>query len=515
MSAILNQYAGLPVIAGSGVAGLIAALTLAPRPVLLLTGGSLGAHTSSALAQGGMAAAVGPDDSARLHAADTLAAGDGLCNADVVEGIVGIADRVVETLERFGVVFDRNRDGALCLGLEAAHSRHRILHAEGDGSGEAITSALVKAVLSTPSITVLEHVWVSELQTHDGAISGVVCTRNQDVVVIPTSQLLLATGGVGGLYEATTNPVGNFGHGIALAARAGAVLSDMEFVQFHPTALRTARRPLALVSEAVRGEGAVLVDDRGHPIMAGVHGADLAPRDIVARAVAAEIKRGGSVHLDARDALGSKFRQRFPTVNRLCLEAGIDPSRQLIPVMPAAHYHMGGIDVDRHGRSSVEGLWAAGEVTSTGLHGANRLASNSLLEAAVMGIRAAEDMGAVIPVCRPTPPIFSTRQLPATNIAPVRTIVSAHLGVLRDGRGLRTALSALLPLIDPSQSTAQPATVALLMAVFAVQRAETRGAHARTDFPQRAKQAQRQRMTLTDAVETARLLTSEPALRSA
>jgi L-aspartate oxidase len=515
MSTILDRYAGRPVIVGSGLAGLIAALTLAPRPVVLVTGGSLGGETSSALAQGGMAAAVGPDDNASLHAADTLAAGDGLCDADIVEGIVGIAGAVVEALERYGVVFDRHRDGTLCRGLEAAHSRHRILHAQGDASGAAITDALVKVVSSTPSITVLEHARVTGLQTHDGAISGVVFTRNGDAVVIPTSQVLLATGGVGGLYEATTNPVGNFGHGIALAAGAGAVLSDMEFVQFHPTALRSMRRPLALVSEAVRGEGAVLVNAAGCPVMEGVPLGDLAPRDIVARAVAAEIRRGGSVYLDARSALGSRFQHRFPTVNRLCLETGIDPSRQLIPVTPAAHYHMGGIDVDRCGRSSVDGLWAAGEVASTGLHGANRLASNSLLEAVVMGVRAAEDIGGRVPVRMPAPTLGLVTQAPATVIASVRSIVSTHLGVLRDGEGLRTALSQLLPLLDPAQPEAQPAVVALIMAVFAMSRTETRGAHARTDFPQRMKRAHRQKMTLADAVEAARLLTSEPALRSA
>jgi L-aspartate oxidase len=515
MSSIFNELFGRPVIVGSGVAGLIAALTLAPRPVVLVTGGSLGAQTSSALAQGGMAASVGPDDNEHLHAADTLAAGDGLCDTKIVGGIVGAADRVVATLERFGVVFDRDRYGALLLGLEAAHFRHRILHAQGDATGAAIMHALVKAVLSTPSITVLEHVRVSELRTHDGAISGVVCIQGEDSVLVRTSQVLLATGGLGDLYEATTNPVGNFGYGIALAARAGALLSDMEFVQFHPTALQSARRPLALISEAVRGEGAFLVDGAGRPVMEGVRGGDLAARDVVARAVAAEIKRGGSVYLDARSALGSKFKQRFPTVTRLCLEAGIDPPDQLIPVTPAAHYHMGGIDVDRRGRSSVDGLWAAGEVAATGLHGANRLASNSLLEAAVMGIRAAEDIHGFLEGRATAVSASALSGSPGIDIATVRTIVSTHLGVLRDGKGLRAALSALLPLMDAARPTAQPAAVALLMAVFATQRTETRGSHARVDFPKRLKQARRQRMTLADAVEAAHALTSEPVLRSA
>lgn len=514
MSAALSAFAGRPVIVGSGLAGLIAALRLAPEPAVLITAGRLAGMTSSALAQGGLAAAIGPDDSVLLHAADTRDAGDGLCDADVVEAIIGSASEVVSTLQNFDVAFDRNDDGSLSLGLEAAHSRHRILHAQGDASGAAIVHALAKAVLSAPSITVLEHTQVIRLLTHDGAIDGVVCKSGHGSAILPTSRVLLATGGLGGLYTDTTNPVQNFGHGIALAAQAGARLSDMEFVQFHPTALRSKRRPLALVSEAIRGEGATLVDSRGHPLMENVPGGDLAPRDIVARTVAAEIRRGSTCYLDARSALGERFAVRFPSVHRLCLEAGIDPAIQPIPITPAAHYHMGGIDVDDMGRSSIEGLWAAGEVASTGLHGANRLASNSLLEAAVMGMRAANDIAGAASMR--TKPVHTERFAPAAaTLDPVRKIVSAHLGVLRDGEGLQFAISGLLPLLDAERQAAGPATVALLIAVFAMLRMETRGAHARSDFPTRLPDAQRRKMTLSEALDAARIHASFPAIRSA
>lgn len=514
MSAVLNALSGRPVIVGSGIAGLIAALTLAPEPVVLITAGVLGEMTSSALAQGGIAVSIGPDDNADLHIADTLNAGDGLCDADVVAGIVGSAGEVISVLQHFGVAFDCKEDGSLSFGLEAAHSRHRILHAEGDASGAAIVNALAKAVLSSPSITVLEHTRVTRLLTDGHAISGLICNRGQGAAIIPTSRILLATGGLGGLYAATTNPVTSFGHGIALAAQAGARLSDMEFVQFHPTALRSERRPLALVSEAVRGEGAVLVDGRGHRLMDSIPGRDLAPRDIVARTVAAEIGRGGACYLDARAALRERFAARFPNVHRLCLEAGIDPAIQPIPVTPAAHYHMGGIDVDERGRTSIEGLWAAGEVASTGLHGANRLASNSLLEAAAMGIRTAKDIAGTASVR--TQPGHIDDQAPAAAILhPVREIVSTHLGVLRNEEGLQTAISALLPLLHGERQAAGPATVALLMAVFAILRTETRGAHARSDFPQRLPVVQRRKMTLPEALDVARTHAFFPIMRSA
>ncbi|MDL2408716.1 L-aspartate oxidase [Rhizobium calliandrae] len=513
MTEVLDEFADRVVIVGSGLAGLMAALTLAPQPAVIVTRAALGAETSSAWAQGGIAASVGADDSAELHLADTLAAGDGLCDPAVAASIIVDAPAAIVALERAGVGFDRSGAGALSLGLEAAHSRRRIVHAKGDGSGAAIVRALVKAVANTPSITVLEAYEARRLLLSGERISGLLCATPKGMAVLPTSRVLLATGGVGGLFDSTTNPIENFGQGIALAARAGALLADMEFVQFHPTALASRRRPLALVSEAVRGEGAELVNEKGERFMASVPGAELAPRDVVARAISAEIARGGRVFLDAREALGSRFASRFPVIDALCREAGIDPSRELIPVRPAVHYHMGGVATDTKGRSSVSGLWVAGEAASTGLHGANRLASNSLLEAAVMGARAARDIAGVPASPAILPPNYA--HSPAPDASLVRPIVSRHLGVLRNAGAIHGAIAALLPLAESEGQAADPAIVALLIAVFANLRTESRGAHARTDFPLKLQQTQRRTMRLKDALDIARSVIPYSFARSA
>ena len=514
MSEIAEQFSGRTVIVGSGLAGLMTALTLAPQPIVIVTRAGLGAETSSAWAQGGIAAALGPDDSAELHLADTLAAGDGLCDPAIAAGIVAEAPAAIAALEQAGVRFDRTTDGALSLGLEAAHNRRRIVHAQGDGSGAAIIRALVSAVIATPSITVLEGLEARRILTDEEGVTGLVCAGENGKILLPTRRIVLATGGIGGLYEATTNPTSNFGQGIMLAARAGGALADIEFVQFHPTALDSRRRPLALVSEAVRGEGAVLVNERGERFMVGVSGAELAPRDVVARAISAELARGGRVFLDAREVLGDRFAARFPVIDALCREAGIDASRQLIPVRPAVHYHMGGVATDAAGRSSVSGLWVAGEAASTGLHGANRLASNSLLEAAVMGMRAARDILSM-PAAKPPVPETDIALPAAADPSLVRPIVSRHLGVLRNAGAIHGAVASLLPLAEDDSAASDPAVVALLIAVFASLRAESRGAHARTDFPLKRAEAARRKMTLAEALEIARATASHPLARSA
>jgi L-aspartate oxidase len=513
MTEVLHALAGHVVIVGSGLAGLMAALTLAPQPAVIVTRAALGTETSSAWAQGGIAASMGADDSAELHLADTLAAGDGLCDPVVAASIIAEAPAAIAALERAGVRFDRNGAGALSLGLEAAHSRRRIVHAEGDGSGAAIVRALVQAVANTPSITVLEAFEARRLLLDGERISGLLCATPKGMTVLPTSRVLLATGGIGGLFDATTNPIANFGQGIALAARAGALLADMEFVQFHPTALDSRRRPLALVSEAVRGEGALLVNEKGERFMTLVPGAELAPRDVVARAISAEIARGGRVFLDAREALGGRFAARFPAIDALCREAGIDPSSELIPVRPAVHYHMGGVATDVNGRSSVSGLWVAGEAASTGLHGANRLASNSLLEAAVMGMRAARDIGSSAASPANVPSEHTRSAAPDASL--VRPIVSRHLGVLRNAGAIHGAIAALLPLTESEGPAADPAIVALLIAVFASLRTESRGAHARTDFPLKLQRTQRRMMRLSDALDIAQSVIPYSFARSA
>ncbi|TXI12458.1 MAG: L-aspartate oxidase [Rhizobium sp.] len=513
MNGILEELSGRIVIIGSGLAGLMTALTLAPEPTVIVTSALIGGETSSAWAQGGIAASIGEDDSAALHLADTLAAGDGLCDAKMAARIVAEAPAAIAALERAGVEFDRDENGEFSLGLEAAHSLRRIVHSKGDGSGAAIVRALAVAVARTPSITVLEGCQAQRLLLDGDRVAGLLCLRDEGRVVLKSSRIVLATGGIGGLFDATTNPVGNFGQGIALAARAGARLADMEFVQFHPTALDSRRRPLALISEAVRGEGALLINESGERFMAEIDGAELAPRDVVARAISAEIARGGKVFLDARDVLGRRFSMRFPSIAALCNEAGVDPASDLIPVRPAVHYHMGGVATDENGRSSVPGLWVVGEAASTGLHGANRLASNSLLEAAVMGMHAARSIAGADARVADLPGDLPRTYTP--DLTPVRPIVSRHLGVLRNGGAIHGAMAALLPLCETESPATDAALVALLIAVFASLRMESRGAHARTDFPLKLQNSQRRMMTLTDALDIARSVIPYSVARSA
>jgi len=482
-------------VIGSGLAGLMTALTLSPQPVLLVTAGSLGLSGSSTLAQGGIAASIGADDSVALHLADTIAAGDGLCDRSVAAEITAAGSDVVAALEAHGVHFDRKADGTFSLGLEAAHSRHRIVHVDGDATGAGIMRALTAKVLATPSITVMENTRALRLMRQDGRVVGT-CLEN--VGPVAATAVVLATGGIGGLYNATTTPLGNLGQGAALAGRAGAVLADMEFVQFHPTALGVSAPRLPLISEAVRGEGAQLVNDRGERFMADVPGRELAPRDVVARAIGSEIAQGRKVYLDARTALGARFATRFPGIDGLCKQHGIDPSGDLIPVRPATHYHMGGIRTDADGRSSLPGLWAVGEAACTGLHGANRLASNSLLEAAAMGLRAARALGCEEAVAVRHPVPVSLPQ--SADPEPVRHVVSSHLGLLRDEEGLRSAITTLLPIAE----TDDAAAVALVAAVAAFERRESRGSHARTDYPQKHAEAKRRFHTFETAFALAR-----------
>lgn len=493
---------GAPVIIGGGLAGLMTALALAPQPVLLLTGAPLGLESSSVLAQGGIAASIGADDDVSLHLADTLAAGDGLCDEAIAASILAAAPAAIEQLARLGVVFDRDANDKIVLGLEAAHSRRRIVHAGGDATGRDVIRALVRKVRETPSITVIEATTAQRLVVEDNAVAGLLGHADRGPVLFATDRIVIATGGIGGLFVHGTNPARSWGQGLALAARAGATMTDLEFIQFHPTALDSKSSPLKLISEAVRGEGAILVDGNGDRFMADTSGAELAPRDIVARAVWRHMAAGHRVFLDARDMKGIDFTRRFPAITALCRDAGIDPLTQPIPVRPAAHYHMGGILVDRTGRTSIDGLWACGEAACTGLHGANRLASNSLLEAAVCGGWVAQDIAGAASTRR------RQTMLPAgvTDSDPglVRPILSRAAGVLRDGEGLRAAARALYPLATSQQAASDPAIVGLMIVIAALRRQESRGAHARIDFPKHTSLAKRSTLRLDDALQTAR-----------
>ena len=475
----------IPVIVGGGLAGLMIALCLAPRKVILIAKAPLAQAAASAWAQGGIAAAVGDDDAPSLHASDTLDAGDGLSDAGVSRRITDAAPAAVARLQKLGVPFDLDADGRLALGLEAAHSRRRIAHVTGDGTGAAIMRAVVAAVRRTPSICLVEGLEARRLLVDDGRIAGLLAAGPSGAQLLSARRIVLATGGVGGLFAHTTNPLGAIGQGVALAARASARLADMEFVQFHPTALDVGLDPMPLVSEAVRGEGAVLIDESSRRFMQGEGRAELEPRDVVSRAVARHIASGHRIFLDARESIGRHFPDRFPGITACCRAAGIDPATMPIPVRPAAHFHMGGIAVDAQGRSTVDGLWACGEVAATGLHGANRLASNSLLEAAVMAETVAESIAAT----EPRAPLRTRPvELPAAaDASAIRSLTDQTLGVVRDGAGLEKAIHALEPLAFANGASADPALTAILIATAAWRRQESRGGHWRRDFPQRSR----------------------------
>jgi L-aspartate oxidase len=515
------------VIVGGGLAGLFCALKLAPRPVTLISAAPLGQGASTAWAQGGIAAAVAEGDSAEAHAADTVAAGAGLVDEAIALGLAREAGARIRDLLHYGVPFDRDLEGRLAVSREAAHSARRIVHVRGDMAGKAIMSALIEAVRKTPSIRVIEGYAAEALLTEDGAVTGLQLRRIGDAaarpVTIASRAVVLATGGIGHLYAVTTNPAEASGSGLAIAARAGAVIADPEFVQFHPTAIMVGRDPAPLATEALRGEGATLINDRGERFMLARHPlAELAPRDIVARGVFAEIAAGHGAFLDARETLGAHFADKFPTVYASCVAAGIDPARQPIPVAPAAHYHMGGIAVDAHGRTSLDGLWAGGEVSSTGAHGANRLASNSLLEAVVYAARIAEDIeGRTIPAPARSPaaPVSPRNSaMPAFSEQSLRTMMASHVGVIRDADRLAEAVRTFAAIERNSGNIAlrNMAATALLVAASAWSRRESRGAHYRADHPAgKPALAHRTMTTLVAAREIAAGLPERASPRTA
>ncbi len=480
-------------VVGAGIAGLMAALKLAPMPVTVLCKTRLGKGAATDWAQGGIAAAIGKDDSPTLHAIDTQRAGAGISDETIVEILTDDAPARIEELLELGAAFDRDDAGELALGREAAHQRRRIVKAGGDATGHAILRTLIEAVEAQPSIAIAENVTALDLIADDGAVLGVYGRDDASgsTVAFSAGAVVLATGGIGRLYRYTTNPVQATGDGIAMAARAGALLADMEFVQFHPTALAIGRDPMPLVTEAVRGEGAVLVNDLGERFMTGIHpDAELGPRDVVARAIFEQMQRGRTVGLDARHAIGPRFPDEFPTVFGFCMSAGIDPRVQNIPVAPAAHYHMGGVAVDEWGRTTLSRLWACGETSATGVHGANRLASNSLLEALVYGSRVASDVANAEARVRPKRFAYdapaSASGGAAQAISDLRNVMYTNVGLVRHERALREALARIRELEETFAGAEGDLrnllVVGRLVAEAALARHESRGSHFRSDF---------------------------------
>jgi L-aspartate oxidase len=493
---ILRLPEGGVLVVGAGLAGLFLALQLAPRPVTVVSVAPLGTGASSAWAQGGLAAALAPEDSPESHAADTIAAGAGLVDPVVARLIAEDGPARVRDLIALGVPFDRKADGSLDLSLEAAHSHPRVARVAGDLAGREIMASLIRAVQASSHITVIEGVAAHALLQHDDGRVGGIIARNGRTLQIVAGEIVLATGGSGGLFKVTTNPVQAAGQGLAIGARAGALVADAEFVQFHPTAIDIGRDPAPLATEALRGEGAVLVNANGTAFMGHYHAlGDLAPRDVVARAVACESSSGRGAFLDCRQSVGAGFSHHFPTVNAACISAGIDPETMPIPVAPAAHYHMGGLVTDMWGATSLSGLSAIGEVSSTGVHGANRLASNSLLEAVVFAHRVAERLSAVGVAGRPGGHGTLPPALPDNARATLRTAMSAHAGVVRDRQGL-TALINQIAALENAHGRANELVTARLIAEGALARQESRGGHFRADFPDPADQARRSFRTL-------------------
>ena len=515
-------------IVGSGIAGLRAAIALASAGRVLILTKADPAESNTGYAQGGIAAAIGAHDSPAVHAADTIRAGDGLCDEAAVRVLAEEGPPYVRELVEWGTRFDRDRDGQIALGREAAHSVRRVLHA-GDATGREIGRVLWERVSALDAVTTLTHALVTDVVVADGVARGVrFFDRGGSLREVTARAVLLATGGAGQVFRETTNPPVATGDGVALAYRAGARLADLEFVQFHPTALNLTNAPRFLISEALRGEGARLVNERGEAFMARYHpDGDLAPRDIVARSIVTEVERtGGRVFLTLAHLDPTYVRERFPTIAETCRRLHLDLARDPIPVGPAAHYIMGGIDSDEWGRTSVPGLFAAGEVACTGVHGANRLASNSLLEGLVFGARAGKAMqeplaaaemkpdrivGAELappegrPTSAPTGLADRSEQDRATaashqpsSIAEIRDVMWRQAGVFRTGAALADAVWQLdahycaqserieaAPCDPDAWRLFNLVTVARLIARAALRRQESRGAHFRQDFPQR------------------------------
>jgi L-aspartate oxidase len=491
-------------VVGGGIAGLRAAATLAEAgSVLVVTKEGL-SESNTAYAQGGIAVAMGGDEDVALHLQDTIAAGDGLVNREAAAVLVEQGPRRVEELLEWGTGFDRSAIGELLRTREGAHSLPRILHAHGDATGWEISAALLRHVRGLRRVELMEWTTTADLVVEDECVVGATLLGAEGgLQEVRARAVLLASGGAGQVYSDTTNPAVATGDGIAIAYRAGAELMDMEFYQFHPTAFAMEGAPRFLMSEALRGEGALLVNARGERFMERYHPMlELAPRDVVARAITREA-RDGPVYLDMRAVgKGTDLKARFPGISAFLARYGLELARDLIPVRPAAHYLMGGIRTDVWGKTSLPGLFAAGEAACTGVHGANRLASNSLLEGLVFGALAAEAMSEVETgekrITESTEEKREHREVGERDdvegwIAELRALMWRDAGLLRDAAGLRRARAELEAMRNTMpRGMARRAvearnlhTVAEVIVMAALGREESRGAHSRLDFPQR------------------------------
>jgi L-aspartate oxidase len=489
------------IIVGSGIAGLYAALLArAHGSVCVLTKGGID-ECNTKYAQGGIAAAVGADDDPALHLKDTIEAGAGLVDVEAARILVEAAADRIHDLVDFGVPFD-STDGEVALGREAAHSRNRILHAGGDSTGAHIEISL-SGLARMSRITIKEHVQVEEIDIENGRAAAVITldTRTNTTERFDAGAIVLATGGCGQLFRVSTNPDVATGDGVALAYRAGAEVQDMEFIQFHPTALRLPGVPIFLISEAVRGEGGILRNAAGQRFMPGYHdAAELAPRDIVARAIVSEMQRTGTdrVYLDVTHLAAARITARFPQIYKYCLDHGVNMTKEPVPVSPAAHYMMGGARTNTWGETTIRSLYACGEVACTGVHGANRLASNSLLETVAFAKRIIQrTTSGVVEAAQQTPDARALAPLAneggtAPDRPSLQSLMWDSVGIVRDGAGLASATAQLSawqaalpePTDRPSHELRSMLLAGRLMAEAALIREESRGAHFRTDFPE-------------------------------
>ncbi|MDP4126312.1 MAG: L-aspartate oxidase [Bacillota bacterium] len=485
-------------IIGSGIAGLATALGASPYGEVIVISKDRPDLCNSTLAQGGIAAAVGKDDSPREHTRDTLIAGAGICKEKTVEILTEEASKVIERLIELGTSFDRTNSGELALGREGAHSLARVIH-RGDDTGAAIWETLFHKVRGQ-NVRFLTETRAEELLIAEGRCYGALVRNSEGVRRILARNVVLATGGIGEIYGRTTNSLLSTGEGLALAWKAGAVLSDLEFVQFHPTALATEENPLFLISEAVRGEGAVLVTEELERFMPNYHlRADLAPRDVVTRAIVSEQKKGHQIYLDA-SSLGHHFEQRFPNIYAKIHSLCLDPRKDLIPITPAAHFSMGGIRTDSFGRTNIQGLYACGECANTGVHGANRLASNSLLEGLVFGKRVAQTIAESLNEShlstldltdqgtRDIPQVLKPLDLNDPRVVTLQKLMWSSVGIIRDEAGMTEAYKELGQLdreVNSSEGELRNMIlVAKLITSSALQRLESRGSHYRLDYPE-------------------------------